>query len=230
LDPISDIRVLCPDEPRRPWRNAPGESRIQRFGWNYKDWTVENDGKPWLYLSAEARPGMAPLIELVLNDDTDTVRYETELWANVIAKVSMEGYAWSRSGRKLGYVYENRGPQGPAIPAEACPVYAFYSKDGDAKRGIFYPFLRELVWDSGQWKPLAEGYLLDIPYRQAAQARLDREWDSHDWWYKPWNTKPELGDFHRGMTGGEGDPAAEIVFSFGVPHWYSLYSGTEARH
>jgi hypothetical protein len=192
-----------------------------------KDWAIENDGKPWLYLSAKPRPGMAQLLELVLNDDTDTVRYETEVWGNVLARLPIEGYAWSRSGRTLGYVYENRGPDGPPIPADACPVYAFYDKDGQASRGIFYSFLRELVWDSGQWKPLEEGRIIDIEFRRAAQARLDREWDSHDWFYKAFHEKPQLGEFHGGFAGdATGDPAAAWLFTFGIPHWYALNSGS----
>lgn len=28
-------------------------------------------------------------------------------------------------------------------------------------------------------------------HRRAAQEAMDRDWDSHDWWYKLWNAKPK---------------------------------------
>ena len=86
---------------------------------------------------------MVPLYELALNDDNKTVRYETQSWCDLFARNPIEGYNWAKTGRVLGYVYDTVEP-GAAVPDDAVPVYAFYDKDGQASRGVFYSFHKEL--------------------------------------------------------------------------------------
>jgi hypothetical protein len=192
--------------------------RSPHYKSNGKDWTIENDGQPWLFLSAEQRDGMVPLYELALNDDIETVRYETEGWSQFLTNL-VEGYSWSKTGRVLGYVYANEGmDQSP--PADAVPVYTYYDKDGLASRGIFYSFLKNLVWDKGQWKLLTEESIAEPELRRAAQARLDREWDSHDGWYKFWHVKPTLAEV--GFALDPDKPNTLKLVSLGIPHWYSV--------
>lgn len=106
------------------------QSPHYRYGGD--DWKIENDGKPWDYLSAAGKPGMVPLYELAFNDDNKTVRYETQSWCDLFARNPIEGYNWAKTGRVLGYVYDTVEP-GAAVPDDAVPVYAFYDKDGQAR-------------------------------------------------------------------------------------------------
>lgn len=195
--------------------------RTPHYGRGAEAWTVENDGRPWQFTSAGPRDGMVPLYEFVLNDDSEIVRYETEAWSDYFKRTGIEGYTWSKSGRTLGYVYEG-GPDVPVRP-DAIPVYAFYDKDGRADRGLFYSQLKELVWDKGQWKGREEGSIEIAERRRAAQAALDRWWDSQDGAYRFFHQKPDLAEMSYGYV--PGDPDATLRFTPGIAHWHALRRG-----
>jgi hypothetical protein len=187
------------------------------------DWTLENDGKPWLYTSAEAKPGMAPLRELALNDDPATVRYETDAWIELIQQhASRDGYRWSVTGRVPGYVYENTGTA-TQVPKNAEAVYAFYDKNLVAASGVFYSHLKELVWDKGHWKAASEASLSDQEVFRLAKARIDAEWKSQSWFYKLFHDKPTVSLALSGYQAG--DSSSLLYLSFGIPHWYALSAG-----
>ncbi len=197
-------------------------SRTPRHTYGGQDWKVENDGKPWQYLVAEPREGMVPLHELALNDDTEIVRYETDSWIHALNSKPIEGYAWHRTGTILGYVYDNTGPDA-RLPGDAVPVFAYYNKDGDAHRGIFYSFLPEIVWDKGQWKPLAETAILTPELRRLAQEQLDRDWNAHDDIYRFFHVKPTLSEIGFGyMPDALDNPDLVRLISLGIPHWFAI--------
>jgi hypothetical protein len=201
-------------------------------------WTVENDGNVWLHLCAEdvakkKRPDLVPLYELALNNNPGVVRYETDFWFRLLSghdalykAFEIDGARWSKTGKILGYVYEYNRPEQPT-PDGGVPVYAFYDRDGLTSRGVFYSFLRELVWDNGQWRAGYEMQIVEREINQEVRDKIDREWDSHDGAYKFFHVKPGYPDIHIGAQGrAEGDPepppGSFFVWTIGIPHWFAL--------
>jgi hypothetical protein len=195
---------------------------------HYRGWTVENDGNVWLHLCAEQRPGLVPLHELALNNDPEVVRYETDFWFKLLSghesafkAYEIEGYRLSKTGRILGYVYEYNRPEQPT-PDGGVPVYAYYDRDGLASRGVFYSFLRELVWDKGQWRAGDEMHLIEREITRGRRAKIDAEWNSHDGAYRFFHIKPGYPpDTHLNPQGGN-PPEEYLVWSVGIPHWFAL--------
>lgn len=211
---LQPVYLLSKSEP-----DGKRKYRLEKLP-HHGDWKVENDGNVWLYLCAEQRPDLMPLYELALNDDPETVRYETDVWFNLLTTgKEIEGYRWSKTGRTLGYVYENRQPDQPT-PTGAVPVYAYYDRDGLTSRGMFYSFLKELVWDKGQWRAANEALVINRELNREIRAKVDAEWDSHDGWYKAFHVKPGYPEIEIAPQGNT--PDAGFIFTVGIPHWFAL--------
>jgi hypothetical protein len=187
------------------------------------DWTIWNQGKPWLYTSDQPREGLAPLRELALNDNKAVVRYETDFWIEHIMPLNEDGFRWTPTGNILGYVHESKTDE-EAAPENAEPVYAYYGNDLEARFGLFYSHEREIVWDQGAWKPSREIDFWEHADYKRRQAELDAWWAKLDVFTKQFKyggQKPAPMHATVGPRAGVYNP----MFSSGVPHWFGLSPG-----
>jgi hypothetical protein len=174
-------------------------------------------GKPWLLISASLKDNMVPLFEYVLDGTATAYRYETENWMAEINRRTPESvHTWKKTtSQPLGYVHEAQ--RGVAPPAGVHPVYAYYDSGNDPKKGVFYSAMKDLVWDNDTWRAGDERLLFLRDMKAKAQADIDREWDSQDWIYQLFHTKPEVQALGFAVLSEEDG----WWFSAGLPHWFA---------
>jgi hypothetical protein len=194
----------------------------------YKDdtdeWTLENNGKPWFYISAKPESNLVELHELALNDDLSIVRYETDAYIDTLIKVvddfRLDGYCWRKTGRRLGFVYPPPTNDTKEVP-NVHPVFMFCDKGFQPSRGVFYSKSPNLVLDNGMWALSSDALLaLSSPYGYARRLKDVQDWwERQDDWYKFWNGKPtSVGEVGHGYSGDHILTLAESS----APHWFAF--------
>ena len=189
------------------------------------EWTLENDGNPWFYISAECEPNMVELHELALNDDLSIVRYETNIYIDnlnqVVDGLRIEGYSWRKTGQCLGYVYPPPANDSKE-PSNAHPVFMFCDKGFQPSRGIYYNKSRDLVLDNGMLVLSSDAELaLNSPFGYNRRLKDAQDWwERQDFWYKFLNGKPTSVD-PRVTIGYEGSHVVSLAESV-LPHWFAL--------